>query len=135
MCRLFIGAEPGLWEPQTRSMRLDGISTSVRLEGFFWAVLEEIGRRDGLALSQLVAKLSRECAEAGHDPANFASFLRVCCARYQALQLAGEIPAARDVSIASLDAESILARERQRHAFVPAADRHQAEAASFSATS
>ncbi|MGR4068232.1 ribbon-helix-helix domain-containing protein [Halomonas sp. LR3S48] len=135
MCRLFIGAEPGLWEPQTRSMRLDGVSTSVRLEGFFWAVLEEIGRRDGLTLSQLVAKLSRECAEAGHDPANFASFLRVCCGRYQALQLADEIPTARDVTIASLDAESILARERQRHAVLRPSGRHQAEAASFSATS
>ncbi|MGR2736994.1 ribbon-helix-helix domain-containing protein [Billgrantia sp. Q4P2] len=135
MCRLFIGAEPGLWEPQTRSMRLDGVSTSVRLERFFWKVLEEVGRRDGLSLSQLVAKLSRECAEAGHDPANFASFLRVCCGRYQALQLAGEIPAATDVSIASLDAESILARERQRHVAVRAPERHQAEAASFSATS
>ncbi|WP_111411864.1 ribbon-helix-helix domain-containing protein [Billgrantia lactosivorans] len=135
MCRLFIGAEPGLWEPQTRSMRLDGVSTSVRLEGFFWAVLEEIGKRDGLTLSQLVARLSRECAEAGHDPANFASFLRVCCGRYQALQLAGEIPAARDVSIASLDAEGILARERRRHAARRSPARRQAEAASLSATS
>ncbi|MBZ0330393.1 ribbon-helix-helix domain-containing protein [Halomonas sp. ANAO-440] len=135
MCRLFIGAEPGLWEPQTRSMRLDGVSTSVRLERFFWAVLEEVGRRDDLTLNQLVAKLSRECTEAGHDPANFASFLRVCCGRYQALQLAGEIPVASDVSIGSLDAEGILARERVRHiAARPAASR-QAEAASRSATS
>lgn len=130
MCRLFIGAEPGLWEPQTRSMRLDGVSTSVRLERFFWAVLEEVGRRDGLTLNQLVAKLSRECTEAGHDPANFASFLRVCCGRYQTLQLAGEIPVATDVSIGSLDTEGILARERAR----PATSR-QAEAASRSATS
>lgn len=133
MCRLFIGAEPDLWEAQTRSMRLEGVSTSVRLERFFWTVLEEIGRRDGLALSQLVAKLARESSEAGHDPANFASFLRVCCARYQALQLAGEIPTARDVAIASLDAERILERERRRHA--APSRRHQAEGASFSATS
>ncbi|WP_331280682.1 ribbon-helix-helix domain-containing protein [Halomonas sp. BC04] len=65
MCRLFIGAEPELWEPQTRSMRLYGVSTSVRLERFFWEVLEEVGRRDDLTLSQLVANLSRESAEAG----------------------------------------------------------------------
>lgn len=135
MCRLFIGAEPDLWEPQTRSMRLEGVSTSVRLERFFWTVLEEIGRRDGLALSQLVAKLSRESTEAGHDPANFASFLRVCCARYQALQLAGEIPAEPDVTIASLDAERILERERRRHAVTLTPGRCQAEEASFSATS
>ncbi|MGQ4879852.1 ribbon-helix-helix domain-containing protein [Billgrantia sp. LNSP4103-1] len=135
MCRLFIGAEPDLWAPQTRSMRLEGVSTSIRLERFFWMVLEEIGRRDSLTLSQLVAKLSRECAEAGHDPANFASFLRVCCARYQALQLAGEIPAGRNVAIADLDAERILERERRRHGGAPRAQRHQAEGASISATS
>ena len=135
MCRLFIGAEPGLWEPQTRSMRLDGVSTSVRLEGFFWEVLKEVGKRDGLSLNQLVAKLSRECSDAGHDPANFASFLRVCCGRYQALQLAGEIPVEYDVAIGSLDAEGILARERVRHiAARPAASR-QAEVTSRSATS
>ncbi len=133
MCRLFIGAEPALWEPQTRSMRLDGVSTSVRLECFFWIILEEVGRRDGLTLSQLVARLSRECAEAGHDPANFASFLRVCCGRYQALQLAGEIPAQPEVTIASLDAEGILARERQRHGAGRQAPGVQA--ASLSATS
>ncbi|MBA2777412.1 ribbon-helix-helix domain-containing protein [Billgrantia kenyensis] len=133
MCRLFIGAQPELWEPQTRSMRIDGVSTSVRLERFFWVVLEEVGSRDGLSLSQLVARLSWECAEAGHDPANFASFLRVCCGRYQALRLAGEIPAEPDVAIASLDAEGILARERRRHAEGRRAVRPQA--ASLSATS
>ncbi|KAA0013491.1 ribbon-helix-helix domain-containing protein [Billgrantia pellis] len=133
MCRLFIGADPDLWEPQTRSMRLDGVSTSVRLERFFWEVLEEIGRRDGLCLSRLVAKLSRECAEAGHDGENFASFLRVCCGRYLALQRVGEIPAARDAPIAGLDAEGILLRERRRRARNRASG--QAEAASCSATS
>lgn len=133
MCRLFIGAEPELWEPQTRSMRLDGVSTSVRLERFFWEVLEEVGKRDGLTLAQLVSKLTRESAEAGHDPTNFASFLRVCCGRYQALQLAGDIPVAQDVAIASLDAAAILERERRRQiASRPGARR---QAASLSATS
>lgn len=114
MCRLFIGADLDQWEAQTRSMRLDGLCTSVRLERFFWEVLEEIGQRDGLSLSRLVARLSRESAEAGHDPANFASFLRVCCGRYLALQLAGEVPREPDSPIAALDAEAILDRERGR---------------------
>ncbi|WP_104204195.1 ribbon-helix-helix domain-containing protein [Billgrantia saliphila] len=135
MCRLFIDADPDYWDPQTRSMRLDGVSTSVRLERFFWEVLEEIGRRDGLGLSRLVAKLSRECAEAGHDGDNFASFLRVCCGRYLALQLVGDIPTSRDAPIAGLDAEGILARERRRHAVARSSGRRQAEAASCSATS
>ncbi|WP_251307697.1 ribbon-helix-helix domain-containing protein [Halomonas sp. NCCP-2165] len=112
MCRLFIGAEPSLWEAQTRSLRLEGISTSVRLERFYWEVLEEIAHRDGHSLARLIGRLARECDEAGHDQGSFASFLRVCCGRYQALRLAGEIPA--EGAIADLDAEAILARERQR---------------------
>ncbi|MDN3555090.1 ribbon-helix-helix domain-containing protein [Halomonas maura] len=132
MCKLFTGADPALWESQTRSMRLDGVSTSVRLEGFFWGVLEEIGRRDDLGLSQLLTRLSREWIESGRDVDNFASFLRVCCGRYYALQLAGEVPTRHDAPIADLDAEAILAREhRRRHAATGA---RQAEAASCPAT-
>lgn len=114
MCRLFVGADPALWEAHTRSMRIDGVCTSVRLESFYWSVLEEISQRDDLTLTQLISRLSRESAEAGHDLENVASFLRVCCGRYLALQLAGDIPTT-STSIRELDAEAILARERQRH--------------------
>ncbi|AVX04103.1 ribbon-helix-helix domain-containing protein [Maritalea myrionectae] len=112
MCQLFVGADTNLWENQTRSMRIDGMSTSVRLEAFYWQVLTEIGARDGLSVGQLVTRLFRETTEAGHDPENFASFLRVCCGRYLALQLSGDIPTDKSAEIASLDAPSILAKER-----------------------
>ncbi|GLQ18805.1 ribbon-helix-helix domain-containing protein [Maritalea porphyrae] len=112
MCQLFVGADTGLWENQTRSMRIDGMATSVRLEEFYWQVLTEIGARDGLSVGQLVTRLFLETTEAGHDPDNFASFLRVCCGRYLALQLTGDIPTDKDADIASLDASSILAKER-----------------------
>ncbi len=112
MCQLFVGADTGLWENQTRSMRIDGMATSVRLEEFYWQVLTEIGARDGLSVGQLVTRLFLETTEAGHDPDNFASFLRVCCGRYLALQLSGDIPTDKDADIASLDASSILAKER-----------------------
>jgi hypothetical protein len=52
--------------------------------------------------------------EAQGEVENFASFLRVCCARYLMLQLAGDIPADPAQSIAGLDAGSILAREKTR---------------------
>jgi len=35
MCRLFIGADSKLWESHTRSLRIDGVATSIRLEQFF----------------------------------------------------------------------------------------------------
>lgn len=112
MCQLFVGADTNLWENQTRSMRIDGMATSVRLEEFYWQVLTEIGARDDLSVGQLVTRLFLETTEAGHDPDNFASFLRVCCGRYLALQLSGDIPTDKAADIASLDASSILAKER-----------------------
>ncbi|MBU1176608.1 MAG: ribbon-helix-helix domain-containing protein [Alphaproteobacteria bacterium] len=114
MCRLFIGADPDQWDASTRSLRLDGYVTSVRLERFFWAVLEDIGARDGLSLGQLLARLYAESLEEGRDIDNFASFLRVCCGRYLDLQLTGDIPTDGGAPISGLDAEGILARERAR---------------------
>ncbi|GAB1581549.1 ribbon-helix-helix domain-containing protein [Phyllobacterium phragmitis] len=116
MCKLFIGADPALWQSVTRSMRIDGVVTSVRLESFFWWTLEDIAARDRLTLSQLIGRLYNESLQAGHDLDNFASFLRVCCGRYLALQLDGSIPANADTAIASLDADSVLAREERRYA-------------------
>lgn len=51
MCHLFVGADPTLWENETRSLRLSGMATSVRLERFFWTVLLDIAERDHLTVS------------------------------------------------------------------------------------
>jgi predicted DNA-binding ribbon-helix-helix protein len=111
MCRIFIGADPALYRAQTRSLRLHRVSTSIRLEAMFWQVLEEIGARDGMTVNQLIAKLYDELAETGADLSNFASFLRVCCARYLALTASGHIPADLSVPIRDLDADWVLAGE------------------------
>lgn len=115
MCRLFIGADPALWQSATRSVRIDGVATSIRLESFFWSVLEDIGERDSMSVGRLIGRLYVESIEEGHPPENFTSFLRVCCGRYLALQLDGLVPADR-TRIASLDAQTILAREEGRYA-------------------
>ncbi|MCF4166084.1 ribbon-helix-helix domain-containing protein [Zavarzinia compransoris] len=109
MCRLFIGADPSLWASRAKSLRLGGMVTSIRLEDYFWRILEEIAARDGLTVNRLIARLHDEAVDAGHDPGNFTSFLRVCCARYLGLLAAGELPAGRPIR--SLDAAGILARE------------------------
>lgn len=114
MCKLFIEADPALWESATKSLRIDRMATSVRLEAFFWTVLEEIATRDGMTLVQLITRLHHESIEAGHDLGNFASFLRVCCGRYLALQLSGDIPRDLSTPISSLDSPRILDRERDR---------------------
>ena len=89
MCRLFIGADARLWRTRLKSVRMRGYSTSVRLENFYWRVLEDIARRDGMNVPQLLAKLHEELIEAHGEIENFSSFLRVCCGRYLTLQLAG----------------------------------------------
>ncbi|MDO8788781.1 MAG: ribbon-helix-helix domain-containing protein [Sulfuritalea sp.] len=114
MCKIFISADPELYRCRSRSLRLSGVATSIRLEKLFWQVLEEIGTRDGLSVSQLITRLYDELAEAGGDCANFSSFLRVSCGRYLALQVAGRIPADIGVPIRSLDADWVLAGEELR---------------------
>lgn len=112
MCRLFIGANPELWQSITRSLRIDGVVTSVRLENFFWYALEDIAGRDDMSVSRLLGKLYEESRAEGHDLDNFASFLRVCCGRYLALQVDGLIPTDKSTAISTLDADSILQREK-----------------------
>jgi predicted DNA-binding ribbon-helix-helix protein len=116
MCKIFITADPDLYRCRSRSLRLSGVATSIRLENLFWQVLEEIGARDGLSVAQLITRLYDELVEAGaqgaSDVANFTSFLRVCCGRYLALQAAGRIPADTAVPIRSLDADWVLAGEK-----------------------
>ncbi|MCF1708969.1 ribbon-helix-helix domain-containing protein [Tabrizicola sp. J26] len=114
MCQLFIGADPDHWSQRTKSLRIDGVATSIRLEAFFWATLEDIGARDELTVNQLITRLYREALEADHDMGNFTSFLRVCCARYLSLMAAGEISSDPSRRLREVDAVSILARERQR---------------------
>lgn len=111
MCRIFIDADPDLYKARSRSLRLQGAATSLRLENLFWSLLEEIASRDGMRVPQLINRLYDELCEAGGDVTNFTSFLRVSCTRYLALQGVGAIPGDRHVAIGSLDADHVLSRD------------------------
>ena len=65
MCQLFVNADPSLWETRLRSVRMHGFSTSVRLEKVYWALLEEIARRDGLSLPEILARERRRLEQRG----------------------------------------------------------------------
>ncbi len=108
MCRIFIEADPELYRTRSRSLRLHGVSTSIRLEELYWFLLDEIAHRDGMGVNQLIMRLYDELAESGADIANFSSFLRVSCSRYLSLQLVGRIPTDKSISIRSLDADYVL---------------------------
>jgi predicted DNA-binding ribbon-helix-helix protein len=112
MCKIFINADPDLYRSRSRSLRLHGVATSIRLENLFWQVLTEIGQRDGMSAGQLITRLYDELHATGGDCANFSSFLRVCCGRYLALQIAGRIPVDASVPIRTLNADWVLEGER-----------------------
>ncbi len=115
MCGLFVGADPELWTSQTRSIRMDGMVTSVRLENMFWSILEEIAAKDDMNVPQLLHQLYNESIDEGHDLGNFTSFLRVCCLRFIDLQLKGLIPQATNVTLENLRSDDILTREAEHN--------------------
>ncbi|AJG17847.1 MULTISPECIES: ribbon-helix-helix domain-containing protein [Cupriavidus] len=108
MCEIFIRATPQSYQGQSRSLRLHGVATSIRLESLFWEVLETLARRDGMSVGQLITRLHDELVAYRGEAANFTSFLRVCCLRYLMLQGEGRIPADPRIPIGSLDARSVL---------------------------
>lgn len=114
MCKLFVGANSQLWESQTRSIRMDGMVTSVRLENMFWTVLEEIAAKDDMNVPQLLHQLYNESIDAGHDLGNFTSFLRVCCLRFIDLQLRGLVTTQQHGNVLTTD-EILTMEAEMRH--------------------
>lgn len=108
MCEIFIRADPDSYAPESRSLRLHGAATSLRLEKLFWNVLQEIAARDGMRVTQLIERLYDELVAHRGQAANFTSFLRVCCLRYQLLIARGRIPADAGVPIRGLDVREVL---------------------------
>jgi len=108
MCKIFVGADPHSYQSRTRSVRLHGVVTSIRLENLHWQVLEELAGRDGMTVAQLMTKLYDELVAERGAVGNFASFLRVCALRYENLIAQGLIPRDASIPIRSLDADRVL---------------------------
>ena len=53
MCHLFAHQPQRDYESQTRSLRIGGHCTSIRLEMSFWDTLEEIAAKEGMSLAQV----------------------------------------------------------------------------------
>ena len=111
MCQVFISADPALYACRARSVPLHGVATSIRLQNLFWQVLPAMAARYGIRVPPLCARLHDELLAERASVDNFASFLRVCCGRYMALQLSGGIPQDISIPIRSLNAGRVLATE------------------------
>ena len=84
MCRLFAHQPQHDYESQTRSLRIGGHSTSIRLEMAFWDTLEEIAAKEGMSLAKFVTTLYAEVLDHHGEVKNFASLLRCSCLIYRA---------------------------------------------------
>jgi predicted DNA-binding ribbon-helix-helix protein len=82
MCYIYASTEDGLYEYVTRSVRIDGVVTSVRLEKRFWEILEEIAGDTDMTLPVFLTTLYDEVIELRGKVGNFASLLRVVCTVY-----------------------------------------------------
>jgi predicted DNA-binding ribbon-helix-helix protein len=115
MCQLFISADSHLWSSKTKSLRIQGVVTSIRLENFFWDILEELSFRDQMTVNQIITKLYLESLDADHDIGNFTSFLRVCCSRYLSLIADGDLSRTTELPLENVDAKNIIEQEALRN--------------------
>ena len=79
MCQMFAGQNPATYEYETRSLRLNGQSTSIRLERAFWNVLTDIAEAEKLSAPQFLSRLHSEVLELHGEARNFTSLLRCAC--------------------------------------------------------
>ncbi len=79
MCQVFAGQDPERYAATTRRLRLNGQSTSIRMENAFWAILDEIAQQDGTSTPQFLSALHSEVLELKGEPQNFTSVLRTTC--------------------------------------------------------
>jgi predicted DNA-binding ribbon-helix-helix protein len=82
MCEYFVKADPIQYEQRTRSVRIRGMLTSIRLENMVWDVLAEMAEDEGCTTNALICALHDEILQHRGEVPNFASFLRITSLRY-----------------------------------------------------
>lgn len=82
MCEFFVKADPIQYEQRSRTVRVHGVLTSIRLENMVWDLLAEMAEDEGCTTNALIAQFHDEILAHRGEVPNFASFLRVTCMRY-----------------------------------------------------
>ena len=101
MCEFFVKADPIQYEQRSRTVRIYGVLTSIRLENMAWDILAEMAEAEGRTTNALIALFHDEILAARGEVPNFASFLRVTCMRYLARRLAASEAAAESADRAA----------------------------------
>lgn len=95
MCEVFAGQDPDRYSCTTRRLRLNGQSTSIRLENAFWQTLDQIAARDGVSTPVFISTLHSEVLERRGEPGNFTSLLRCACLKFMEIS---STPAQPDIA-------------------------------------
>ena len=82
MWELYSAIPPSDYECQTRSVRLNGAVTSIRLEHRFWSILADLAEGENVTIGKLLSNLHQEAVFKHGHVENFASLLRVVCTTY-----------------------------------------------------
>ena len=82
MCEFFVKADPILYEQRSRTVRINGVLTSIRLENLAWDILARMAQDEGRTTNALISAFHDEILAHRGEVPNFASFLRVTCMRY-----------------------------------------------------
>jgi predicted DNA-binding ribbon-helix-helix protein len=106
VCKIYAKADPILYESHTRSVRIHGVLTTIKVENLFWQVLTEMATQQQTTTNGLIEKLHDEVSEYRENVGNFASFLRVCCLRYMSLQAGRQLDGSQAQSGGALRAVS-----------------------------
>ena len=81
MCEIFASQPPDSYEPITRNIRLNGQSTSIRLERSFWAIIDAMAEEEGVSTPTFLSTLHSEVLEIHGEAKNFTSLLRCSCVK------------------------------------------------------
>jgi predicted DNA-binding ribbon-helix-helix protein len=87
MCEYFVKADPISYEQRTRTVRIHGVLTSLRLENMVWDILAEMAEAENCTTNHLIVTFHDEILAHRGEVPNFASFLRVTSMRYLRRQL------------------------------------------------
>lgn len=82
MCHMYASTDPGRYDSTTRSVRLQGHVTSVRLENEFWSILDTLAAGQAMSTARFICQLHDEVMAERGEIGNLTSLLRVSCAVY-----------------------------------------------------
>jgi len=82
MCQIFASIPREKYGYQSRSIRIRGHVTSIRLEAMYWQILEESAQAQEMTLAQFLSQLYDEVLKLDGEVYNFTSLLRCGCINY-----------------------------------------------------